>query len=223
LQAYRSHGLDSGVAGVCCTGRNRYGEMAPLGDYLMIDIYPRAGVLSVNRFYNLAKSCANGKPIWQLNQGFDYDSSVALEKDFTPSVHQARYAHWATLRHGLQGVGLYNCGPKDYLRAFPRLFEQLSETYRQTMALSFAWVEPSLEGVLKHEAPLESRVVRHGGRVYAIVQNSSLEPQTARIQVNGQFQPTIRVLYENRTLTLDKGRFQDVFQALDTRLYLLEE
>ena len=222
LEHYRRHSLDSGVTSICCTGRNRYAEMATLADVLIIDVYPRHNVLSCDAVFAKARQDANGKPVWTLNQGFDYDSSVEKAKDFTPTVQEARYAHWAALRHGHQGVGLYQCWTKTF-QSFPELFEQLCETYRQTATLAFMLPDAPQEGLVEADAPVNLRVARHGSRVYVIAQNSSLEPREARFLARGSFAPKVRVLFEDRTLRLaGDGSFRDVFQPLDSRIYELE-
>ena len=210
-----------GVAGICTTGRQRYADMAKLGDYLMIDIYPRAKVLSVDRYFAKAMRDAAGKPVWQLNQGFDYDWGNRDEDLMIPNKPMLKYAHWAAFRHGLQGLGLYMCGSTKYW-SFPGLWQYVIEIYRQANTLSFVLVEPTVrETILTAPSPLTSRVLRFRDRYYLIVQNSSLQAFPAALQITGNFAPEVRVLFEDRIVKLENGRFNDVFQALESRIYEL--
>ena len=222
LEGYRKHSLNTGIAGVCCTGRERYPDMAKLGDYLMIDIYPREQVLSVDHLFPKAKKAAGGKPVWQLNQGFDYDGSVADPAKFVPNFRSMRYAHWAAFRYGLQGLGFYMCGTAKASR-FPGIFAKAVELYRQAASLSFMLTEDDITGYLEVSGGLKCRTVRCGGRVYAIVQNASYQPHSAVIRINGACADKIRVLYENRTVRQYDGAFRDVFMPLDSRIYEFTE
>lgn len=222
LNEYRKHSLNSGVAGVCTTGRQRYADMAKLGDYLMTDIYPREDVLSCDYFFAKALRDADGKPVWQLNQGFDYNWSVRDPEKFIPNIRQVKYAHWAAFRHGLQGVGLYMCGSTRMMN-YQILFARVVALYRNTAALAFVLVEPPVSGILEVPKSLKNRVIRYENRIYAIVQNASLTAFPATIKVNGNYNSKIRVLMENRLLKLYKGGFSDVFQPLESRVYELTE
>lgn len=221
LENYQRFSLNCGVAGVCTTGRNRYADMAKMGDYLMIDIYPRENVLSVDYYFQKAIKDAAGKPVWQLNQGFDYDYSNRDHKTMIPNPAMLKYAHWASFRHSLQAVGLYMCGETKYC-FFPPLWEDVKVMYRQASALSFALVEPAVkEQILTAPQPLSSKVIRFGERYYLIVQNSSWKAFSAQLEVKGNFAPQVRVLFEDRVLELKDGKFQDVFQAIESRVYEL--
>ena len=222
LEGYRKHSLNSGIAGVCCTSKPRYSDMAKLGDYLMIDIYPRENVLAVDQLFPKAKKDAGGKPVWQLNQGFDYDGSVTDPAKFVPGLPSLRYAHWAAFRYGIQGVGFYQCGTAKASK-FPGIFAAAVEFYRQAAALTFVLTQDDISGYLDLPAPLKSRVIRRDGRVYAIVQNASYYPCKAKIGVNGKCAEKIRVLYENRVLRQKNGVFHDVFRPLDSRIYEFTE
>ncbi len=221
LEGYQKFTTNCGVAGVCTTGRNRYADMAKMGDYLMIDIYPRENVLSVDYYFKKALKDAAGKPVWQLNQGFDYDYSNRNVATMIPNPAMLKYAHWASFKHGLQGVGLYMCGETKYSN-FPPLWEYVKGMYRQAAALSFMLVEePVKEKILTAPAPLTSRVVRYGDRYYLIVQNSSWDAFPAALNIKGSFAPQVRVLFEDRVVELKDGRFNDVFQPIESRVYEL--
>ena len=214
---------DCGVAGVCTTGRSRYSDMAKLGDYLMIDIYPRANVLGVDYYFAKALRDAAGKPVWQLNQGFDYDWGNRDESKMIPNPSMLKYAHWSAFRHGLQGLGIYMCGSTKYWN-FPKLWACLIDLYRQANTLSFVLVEPSVkDNIVSVKAPLKSRVIRYGNRYYLIIQNASLKPFAAAVNVKGKFNSKVKVLFENRTVQLKNGKFNDVFQAIESRIYELTE
>ena len=222
LEGYRKHSLNTGIAGVCCTSKNRYSDMAKLGDYLMIDIYPRENVLAVERLFPKAKKDAAGKPVWQLNQGFDYDGSVTDPAKFVPDLPSLRYAHWAAFRYGIQGLGFYQCGTAKASK-FPGIFAAAVDFYRQAAALTFVLTQDDITGYLELPDPLKSRVIRRDGRVYAIVQNASYQPCKAKIGVKGNGSEKIRVLFENRVLRQKNGSFHDVFMPLDSRIYEFTE
>lgn len=221
MEGYQKFTLNCGVVGVCTTGRNRYVDMAKMGDYLMVDIYPRENVLSVDYYFQKALKDAAGKPVWQLNQGFDYDYSNRDPKTMIPNPAMLKYAHWASFRHSLQGVGLYMCGESKYCN-FPPLWEVVKTMYRQANALSFALVEPAVkENILNAPAPLASKVIRYGERYYLIVQNRSWNAFPAALEVKGNFHNEVRVLFEDRVVKLENGKFNDVFQAIESRIYEL--
>jgi hypothetical protein len=195
--------------------------MAKMGDYLMVDIYPRENVLSVDYYFQKALKDAAGKPVWQLNQGFDYDYSNRDPKTMIPNPAMLKYAHWASFRHSLQGVGLYMCGESKYCN-FPPLWEVVKTMYRQANALSFALVEPAAkENILNVPAPLASKVIRYGERYYLIVQNRSWNAFPAALEVKGNFHNEVRVLFEDRVVKLENGKFNDVFQGIESRVYEL--
>ena len=165
---------------------------------------------------------AAGKPVWQLNQGFDYDGSVTDPAKFVPDLPSLRYAHWAAFRYGIQGLGFYQCGTAKASK-FPGIFAAAVDFYRQAAALTFVLTQDDITGYLDLPAPLKSRVIRRDGRVYAIVQNASYEPCKVKIGIRGKCAEKIRVLYENRVLRQKNGVFHDVFRPLDSRIYEFTE
>ena len=79
--------------------------------------------------------------------------------------------------------------------------------------------EPVKENILDAPKPLTSRVVRYGERYYLIIQNSSQEAFAAQISIKGSFASQVRVLYEDRVVELKDGKFNDVFQPIESRIY----
>jgi len=222
LSGYQKFTTNSGVVGVCTTGSNRYADMAKMGDYLMIDVYPRENVLSLDIYFAQAMNDAAGKPVWQLNQGFDFDYSNRNPATMIPDPTMLRYAHWAAFRHGLQGLGLYMCGGSRYC-LYPSMWQHVVELYRQAATLNFVLVEPTVtESIISTKSPyLKSRILRYRNRYYLIIQNASNNSIAAKIKVKGDFDPRVRVLFENRIVQLDRNCFYDVFQPLDSRIFEL--
>ena len=106
----------------------------------------------------------------------------------------------------------------------PKLWACLIDLYRQANTLSFVLVEPSVkDNIVSVKAPLKSRVIRYGNRYYLIIQNASLKPFAAAVNVKGKFNSKVKVLFENRTVQLKNGKFNDVFQAIESRIYELTE
>ncbi len=219
LEGFRRFGRDSGVNGVCTALASRYPAMAALGDYLMIDSYPNEDVLSLNSAFRDAIVAAKGKPVWQLNQGFDRDSNTREAAKYVPDRAQMKYAHWAVFRHGLQGVGLYT--EPVSVTDFPELFEFICREYRASGTLAFALLSPGDQTEAQCSAPLVHWLLRYEGRRYLIVQNPSLKPCRGTIRIRGEFDPAVRVLFDGRSLQQKKGTFHDVFEPLATRIYEL--
>jgi len=221
LEVFQRFGMDSGVNGVCTALSSRYAAMTALGDYLMVDSYPNEDVLSLDSTFREARAAAKGKPVWQLNQGFDRDTTTKDAARFNPGRRQMKYAHWAVFRHGLQGVGLYT-GPVS-VTDFPELFEFVCDRYRASGSLAFALLSPGVQTNAQTAPPLAHRVLRYEDRTYLIVQNASLRPCRGTVRVRGTFKEKVRVLFEGRLLRQKNGAFRDVFEPLATRIYELQE
>lgn len=209
---------DSGIRGVCSCNNSKYASMAEIGDYLMVDVYANGSSLFFHdKAMKTAVAAGNGKPVIELQQGFARNDPKI--NGFVPSARDVEYCAFATIRLGLNAVGLYQCG-EFRLENTPETWQATTDVYMKLAAISFLPYAERLNSadISVSESCLQTMAVHFDGAAYLIVQNSSHAPVVGEICLKGT-SGQARVLFEERSLELTNGRFFDSFEPAATHIY----
>ncbi len=213
---------ESNWRGVCSCNRALYQKMAAYGDYLMIDHYASgANLFSLDQAIMAGKAAAGTKPLIALLMGFA--RSDPAQTGFVPSNKDVEYSAFAALRKKCNGIGLYQCG-QFRLECYPENWKHTTNVYRKLSALSFIAYGQDLTGGVT--APgnknIVFRTVEFDGSVYIIAQNNSFTAQVAEMAVDRKFSGKVKVIWEERQIDADNGRFIDGFTPAGTHIYMLQ-
>ena len=215
---------DGGWRGICSCNFSLYGRMAEIGDYLMVDCYVGgAKVFHLDDVMATARRAAEKKPLIVLVGGFCYGDP--RQSVFEPSAHDAEYQAFSAMRHGINGLGLYQCGPYR-MECYPELWRQVTASYRKFSALTFITEGSDVTGQIHLSAGSGKpvcRAFRLGSRVYAVVQNASFTPAVIRLHSDLPWTAApVKVLFENRVVQPQSGILTDAVTGADTHVYTWE-
>jgi len=131
---------------------------------------------------------------------------------------------YAALRHGVNGAGLYQCGPYR-MEGYPAVWSQATEMMKRFSSITFiAALDDATSSVrvTASEGKPLYRAFRKGNRLWLILQNGSFAPGLFRVEVAGASAAPVKVLFEERSIRPAKGVFSDAFTEAGTHLYLIE-
>ena len=213
----------NGWRGVCSCNKSLYGKMGEIGDFLMIDHYGFGKtIFSTDTATIAGKRAAGSKPLMSLVKG--YSGSDPKLTGFIPGPRDIEYAAFSTLRNRANALGLYQCG--EYrLECSPDTWQQASDVYKKVSAITFAlYGEDSdhLLAVKSNSGKPGFRAVKHGKALYIIAQNASFAPGVFEFTLKNAKADSVKVLFENRSLDLNNGKFTDAFTTEATHIYYIE-
>lgn len=210
--------------GICSCNLSLYEKMSGYGDYLMIDsyVYEHERLFHIDDVFSLARRAAGSKPLLAILCGFTNDDPKLA--GFKPTPKDVEYQLYAALRHGVNGVGLYQCGPYR-MEGYPEIWRQTTEMMRRFSAITFIAALDNATSSIRVTAsegkPLY-RAFRKGKRLWLILQNGSFTPGHFRVEVEGASQTPVKVLFEERSIRPAGSLFSDAFTEAGTHLYLIE-
>jgi hypothetical protein len=212
---------NGGWKGICSCNFSLYSSMAEIGDYLIIDCYVGGSKLfHLDDVMVAARKAAKQKPLIVLVSGFCYGDPQ--QTVFEPSINDARYQAFSALRHGINGLGLYQCGPYR-MECYPDLWQQVTALYRKISALTFITEGSDVSNQIHLSAQSGKPVCRAfkvGSKVYVIVQNASFEPAIIRLQSDLPWAAApLKVMFEDRVVKPQSGVLTDAMTGADTHVY----
>ena len=153
-----------------------------------------------------------------------YSGSDPKLTGFIPGPRDIEYAAFSTLRNRANALGLYQCG--EYrLECSPDTWQQASDVYKKVSAITFALYGEDSDHLLTVKSTSGKpgfRAVKHGKALYIIAQNASFAPGVFEFTLKNVKADSVKVLFENRSLDLNNGKFTDAFTSEATHIYYIE-
>lgn len=212
---------NGGWKGICSCNFSLYSSMAEIGDYLIIDCYVGGSKLfHLDDVMVAGRQAAGQKPLIVLVSGFCYGDPQ--QTVFEPSINDAKYQAFSALRHGINGLGLYQCGPYR-MECYPDLWQQVTALYRKISALTFITGGSDVSNKIRLSSENGKPVCRAfkvGSKVYVIVQNASFDPAIVRLQSDLPWAAApVKVMFEDRVIKPQAGVLTDAMTGADTHVY----
>ncbi|RKO22588.1 hypothetical protein D7Z96_13565 [Pseudarthrobacter phenanthrenivorans] len=183
---------------------------------------------TVDRVRSLV-SPQGSKPVWsfvELGQPFDASTEAATGP-------QIRAAVWSSIIHGARGIVYFNHSFGGDCRSFHVLRERCAEQIRadvtavnmQVAELAPALNAPFLDGAIQHGDSVHSAVKIHDGSLVILAGAAQAAAQETLFELPclAKGGGAVTVLYEDRTISMEKGTFRDTFaDGNAVHLYLIE-
>jgi hypothetical protein len=191
-------------------------------DVVIADPYPvpNRSVTQVGDVTDQLRTEFDGKkPLWIVPQAFGGSEWWGRE----PSVQEIRSMTYQAIVEGARGIQYFI---RHGLNSFPKSTAMWNECGR--MALEVAEITPWL---LSDEKPLDvtcdskSILVTsalHDDRLMIIAVNTINSPVRTNIRIKGVSGALVKVLFENRSLTLSSGSFSDYLPSFGSQVYLIK-
>ena len=190
-------------------------------DIVMADPYPIPDspvTLPGNVALSLSTEFKGKRPVWMVPQVFGGGELWSRE----PTIQEVRAMTYQSIINGAKGIQYFI---REGLNLFPKSTALWNECGK--MAVEIAEMTPWL---LSDEVPMrvttasENIIVTsfvHKEQQMIVAANRTNSPQRAEYSVPGTPSGKARVLFENRFITINGGRFSDQLSALGTQVYLI--
>ena len=222
---------------VLCNARD-FPIFPPTTDILGVDPYPipREPVTHVSDFADAANAAVHGsQPVWLVPQAFawyQYNSKdpyrghlptrKELETGRAPTREEARCMTYLSLTHGAKGLIYYCYYDFRVLPQYNEMWAWMKAISNEVKTLSPVLLSPDDHGPLTFEpatAPMHLKVKRHQNTLYLLAVNSSTNACDIRFDLHRRLPKQATALFENRTVTVNQGRFEDAFAPLSVHVY----
>ncbi len=190
-------------------------------DIVMVDPYPVPDlqVTMVGDVAGQLRTEFEGKrPVWIVPQAFGGGELWSRE----PTIQEMRSMTWQSIIKGAGGVQYF---VRQGLNYFPKSTATWSECGR--MAMEVAELTPWLlsdEAALPVESYSNNILVSsrlHDGQLLVMAVNKINEPVRSVIRINGVNNAKARLLFENRTLSVNGGLITDQLAPFGSQVYLI--
>jgi hypothetical protein len=237
--------LGQGVANDTWPGRGKdngnldvYKEYVKAGDIISFDIYPVSGNKNPDRG-NLAQEAKGIDRLhnWTHNQKVVWNciETTQINGDrpdkITPS--QMRSCVWISLIHGSKGL-IYFChqfgkgkSPRHLLEDAPML-AAVTAVNKQITDLAPVLNSPTVHDVSvtagEHDQ-VDIMVKKHGGNTYIFAASMTRNDKTTAMFDISRVATaaTVEVLDESRSISVDRGHFQDTFGPFRIHIYVIRQ
>ncbi|RLD65216.1 MAG: hypothetical protein DRI95_09225 [Bacteroidetes bacterium] len=180
----------------------------------------------------MKKVVNNSKPVFAVLQGFSWEMLKKEEERDTsmilyPTYEQSRFMAYNAIVHGANGIVYwgtnYTPQPSPFINDLNRVTKELSEMQK---VLSSKNTTNNIKQEYHElgysvDAGVEFITKEISGKTYLISVNSDKNPVNITFSGLNKFK-TVKVLTENRNITMQKGKFTDEYQAFGVHIYELE-
>jgi hypothetical protein len=191
-------------------------------DIVMADPYP-VPVSPVTMAGDIAGQLSNEfhgkKPVWIVPQAFGGGEWWERE----PTLQEIRAMTYQSIIKGARGIQFF---VRQGLNLFPKSAATWGECGR--MALEIAELTPWLlsdEEIVQVRSVSQNIIVTssvHDGTLMIIAANRTNSPQSAGFTIAGKTYGKARVIFENRTITINSGYLADYLPAFGTQVYMID-
>jgi hypothetical protein len=191
-------------------------------DIVMADPYPIPDLPAsmVGEVAGKLKKVFGGeKPVWIVPQAFGGGEWWSRE----PSIQEIRSMTYQSVINGATGIQYF---VRHGLNSFPKSVSTWSECGR--MALEIAELTPWLlseeeaNSVESFSGNIAVTSRLHNGQLVILAVNKANEPQMAEIRIGRIGNSVARVIFENRSISVNSGILSDFFPAYGSQVYLIE-
>lgn len=192
-------------------------------DIVMGDPYPipHGSVTYVSEMADALRDAFDGrKALWIVPQAFGGHEWWKRE----PTAQEERVMTYLALIHGARGIQYFIRSPRVSFPKSPVMWAECGtlalETAELTPALTSAEPRPAVES---SSPGVHVGAYRDRGAVTVLAANTKNEPQPLHIELGDlDWSGEARVLFENRTVTVEGGAIAETIDAYDTRAYRLQ-
>jgi hypothetical protein len=191
-------------------------------DIVMADPYPipdNSSSLPGDVASQLKAEFRGKMPVWIVPQAFGGGELWGRE----PTIHEIRSMTWQSIINGATGIQYF---VRQGLNYFPKSVATWSECGR--MAVEVAELTPWLLSedeslpVISYSRNVIVTSRTHNGQLAILTVNKVNEPVSASFKVSGLSTGQVRVLFENRYITLKGGLVSDQLSPLGSQAYLID-
>lgn len=205
----------------CLCRPQTYERYGPQTDYMSLDVYPigRAPILSVADSLERAQEVVPQVPFWFIGQIWPWRG----KPNVTPAQH--RCMTYLALTHGARGLMWYSFRDPDWYipDGNPALWETMKTVNTEIIELEpFLLKKNRWEKVIKagDTGAIHVSMKQTNERVCVIAVNPGDEACQAIIPVAGGVTDSVRVAFEDRSLSPVAGALHDHFAPLAVHIYV---
>lgn len=202
-------------------------------DIMWIDPYPipHAPVTYVTDCVaGAVKAVEKDKPVWAIPQAFDWAMwhTGKINGVHRPTPEEERCMTYLALVHGAKGIIYWaHTASKYYIRDYPDHWAYMKKLAGELHDLSPVLLTPDADvkvSLSPQNAPVDTMVKRLNGKTYVFTVNHDAKACTARISLPGSnASRPVEVLFEQRSVNVEKGSWTDDFKPLEVHVYRVEE
>ena len=167
----------------------------------------------------LKKEFKGEKPVWIVPQAFG--GGELWERE--PSIQEIRSMTYQSVVNGATGIQYF---VRQGLNSFPKSVSTWSECGR--MALEIAELTPWLlsdeeaNSVVSSSKNITVTSRLHNGQLIVLAVNKVNEPQRVDISITGIGNSKAKVIFENRSVSVNSGLITDLLPSYGSQVYLID-
>jgi hypothetical protein len=165
------------------------------------------------------------KPMWDIPQAFDWNAfNGKFDGVHRPNPVEVRCLTYMPIVNGAKGLIYWaHTAGSYYIQDYPEFWTAVKGIAGELRTLSPVLTTPTVAGKLSVTAknnPIQTMLKKVNGEWYAFAVNSKAEPCEAAFKLTGLASgDKLDVMFENRSLTIEKGGWNDSFKPLDVHIY----
>ncbi len=212
-----------------------YRTFADLADIISFDHYPVTGWDKPERLPEVGNATAElirlarpGQPVWTIVEASDQRLSWTPADTRGPTPEETAAEVWSAIANGAKGIGYFTIAfnPFEWNNLTAEMEEGLRTINGRLTELAPIILSPPAAGAALEvsatggEGGIHACRRDHEGRVYVIAVNPTREVLQATFSLGGPA-PTgsLDLLYEDRSVPVQGGKFSDEFQPLAVHIY----
>jgi len=184
------------------------------------------------------KAVFDEKPVWAVVQAFDW-SACPYEGDKrewgrNPTYEEERCLTYLSIIHGARGVFYYTFkGGNYYIKDYPKHWEEVKRVVQELNQIYPLLLAPdnSADGLATENSSihcglkvvdkeLSSGIIKEGS--YLIAVNVAHKPVRTTFTLPSFFNGKARVLFEERSILIEKGTLSDRFAPYEVHIYSVQ-
>ena len=203
-----------------------YGDFS---DIVWVDPYPVPDLpvtLVSESLEGVRKAVGDARPVWAVLQAFDWNiwRKGAIDRVHRPTPEEERCMTYLALVHGAKGVIFWaHTASRYYIRNYPEhwnVMKRLAGELRTLTPVLLGNIAGPKIQMSPPDAPLDIMVRIHEDRIYVIAVNrESIACEGTFTLENPPAAPSLDVLFENRTVSVNGNAWKDAFQPLAVHVY----
>ncbi len=188
-----------------------------MADPYPIPVFPPTMAGSAAR--RLKKEFDGRMPVWIVPQAFGGGEHWLRE----PTIQEVRTMTWQAIIEGATGIQYFI---RQGLNAFPKSTAMWNECGKMAIEVNtiVPWLLTDEESIpvtsLSKDISVTSKYCR--GQLLVVAVNNTNSPRSVQLIINKNISGRARVLFENRTVTVNAGLIHDYIQSYGTLAYIID-
>ncbi len=205
-------------------------------DLFGVDPYPipQDPITRVSGFIDSARAAVRDRQsVWFVPQAFGWYqyNSTNTDRGHIPTAEELRTSRAPTreeercmtylgLIHGAKGLIYYCYYDMRVLPQYDTMWQWMKSIAGEVRQLSPTLLSTDTPGSMTVSLPgIHAALKRHGAKQCVMATNPTQSPSTATFTIKGAGSHKVSVLFENRTIQMRQGRFEDSFAPLAVHVY----